>query len=45
MLAPSQDEFFKANMFANYGDLGASVKAMLDDYTKTCVLRARTGRA
>lgn len=41
MLAASQDEFFKSNMYANYGDLGAAVKAMLDDYTKRLVAVAR----
>ena len=35
MLAPTQDEFFRGHMYANYGDLGAAVKAMLDDYTKS----------
>ena len=33
VLSPSADEFFKAHAYSNYGDLGAAIKAMLDEYT------------
>ena len=32
VLAASQDSFFATHMFANFGDLGMSVKAMLDEF-------------
>eukprot|EP00899_Mesostigma_viride_P003438 jgi/Mesvir1/13095/Mv06075-RA.1 len=32
VLSAHQDPFFLANMFENYGDLGASIKAMVDDF-------------
>ena len=35
VLAPSQDEFFRSNMYANYGDLSAAVTAMVNEYSKS----------
>lgn len=32
VLATHQDEFFKANLAANFGDLGINVKQMVDEY-------------
>lgn len=32
VVAASQDPFFKANMFENYGDLGANVKTLVDEF-------------
>eukprot|EP00898_Chlorokybus_atmophyticus_P001079 jgi/Chlat1/1972/Chrsp158S02282 len=32
VLSASQDQFFKENMFENYGDLGANVKKMVDEF-------------
>ena len=32
VLSGEQDEFFRANMYLNYGDLGANMKEMADDY-------------
>ena len=32
VLSGEQDDFFKANMYLNYGDLGANMKEMADDY-------------
>ena len=32
VLSAEQDEFFKSNMYLNYGDLGANMKEMADDY-------------
>ena len=39
VLSVTQDEFFRGNKDANYGDLGVAIKNMLDDYT-----RSRGGR-
>lgn len=27
-----QDDFFKANMYENFGDLGMNIKRMVDDF-------------
>jgi vacuolar protein sorting-associated protein 45 len=35
VLSTTADEFYRQHMFSNYGDLGAAVKAMLDEYTAT----------
>lgn len=32
VLAPESDPFYAQNMFLNFGDLGANVKAMVDEY-------------
>lgn len=32
VLSGEQDEFFRSNMYLNYGDLGANMKEMADDY-------------
>mmetsp|Transcript_21447 Transcript_21447/g.55201 ORF Transcript_21447/g.55201 Transcript_21447/m.55201 type:complete len:634 (+) Transcript_21447:87-1988(+) len=32
VLAPDSDPFYSQNMFLNFGDLGANVKAMVDEY-------------
>ena len=32
VLSPASDEFFRAHMFANYGDVGEAVKRAVDDY-------------
>ena len=34
VLSPTQDEFFAKNRFANFGDLGAAVKALLEEYQR-----------
>lgn len=34
VLSTTQDEFFSRNRYSNFGDLGAAVKKMLDDYQK-----------
>jgi vacuolar protein sorting-associated protein 45 len=34
VLSPTQDEFFAKHRFANFGDLGAAVKALLDEYQR-----------
>ena len=33
VLSPADDTFFREHMYANYGDLAASIKALLDEYT------------
>jgi vacuolar protein sorting-associated protein 45 len=33
VIASSQDEFFRNNMYANYGDIAEAVKGALDDYS------------
>jgi vacuolar protein sorting-associated protein 45 len=35
VLSPSSDDFFRQQMFANYGDLGGAVRKLLDDYSKS----------
>jgi len=35
VLAPEQDSFFKKTMFLNYGDLGFSVKELVEQYQKS----------
>lgn len=35
VLSPSSDEFFRLNMFSNYGDLGGAVRKLLDDYSRS----------
>lgn len=35
VLSSTQDEFFARQKFANFGDLGSSVKEMLDDYQRS----------
>lgn len=32
VLSSEQDPFFKSNMFENFGDLGANIKKMVDDF-------------
>lgn len=32
VLSSEQDEFFKANMYENFGDLGMNIKRMVDDF-------------
>lgn len=32
MLSPESDQFYKSNMYANFGDLGVSIKQMVDEY-------------
>lgn len=32
VLSAVQDDFFRANMFENIGDLGMNVKRMVDDF-------------
>lgn len=34
VLSPTQDEFFAKHRHANFGDLGAAVKALLDEYQR-----------
>ena len=31
VLSSVQDDFFRANMFENFGDLGMNIKRMVDD--------------
>ena len=35
VLSPASDEFFRNNMFANYGDIGEAVRRMLDEYSSS----------
>ena len=35
VLDPNYDEFYKSNMYSNYGDLAANLKILLDDFQKT----------
>lgn len=35
VLSPSSDEFFRNNMFANYGDIGEAVRRLLDEYSSS----------
>lgn len=32
MLSSQQDTFFKANMYENFGDLGANIKKLVDEF-------------
>jgi vacuolar protein sorting-associated protein 45 len=32
VLSGEQDAFFKANMYENFGDLGANIKKMVDEF-------------
>jgi vacuolar protein sorting-associated protein 45 len=32
VLSSVQDDFFKANMYENFGDLGMNIKRMVDDF-------------
>lgn len=32
MLSAQQDAFFKANMYENFGDLGANIKKLVDEF-------------
>ena len=34
VLSPSDDVFFRENMYNNYGDVAANIQSMLDEYTK-----------
>ena len=34
VLSPSDDAFFRENMYNNYGDVASNIQAMLDEYTK-----------
>ena len=34
VLSPTQDDFFAKNRHANFGDLGAAVKSLLDEYQR-----------
>ncbi len=34
VLSPSDDAFFRENMYNNYGDVAANIQSMLDEYTK-----------
>ena len=34
VLSPSDDAFFRENMYGNYGDVAGALQAMLDEYTK-----------
>jgi len=34
VLSPTQDDFFAKNRHSNFGDLGAAVKALLDEYQR-----------
>jgi vacuolar protein sorting-associated protein 45 len=38
VLSITQDEFFRDNRYANFGDLGTSVKKLMDDYQKEAKL-------
>jgi vacuolar protein sorting-associated protein 45 len=38
VLSCTQDAFFAKNRYANFGDLGAAVKELLDDYQRSCKL-------
>lgn len=31
-MSSEQDTFFKANMYENFGDIGMSIKRMVDDF-------------
>lgn len=31
-MSSEQDAFFKANMYENFGDIGMSIKRMVDDF-------------
>ncbi len=33
VLSPTQDAFFQSHMYANFGDLGAAVKGMLEEFS------------
>ena len=33
VLSPTQDSFFQSHMYANFGDLGAAVKGMLEEFS------------
>jgi len=35
VLSPEQDQFYKENMFKNFGDLGIAMKDLADEYQKT----------
>lgn len=32
VLSSEQDSFFKSNMYENFGDLGANIKKMVDEF-------------
>lgn len=32
VLSPESDQFYKQNMYANFGDLGVSIKQLVDEY-------------
>jgi len=32
VLSSQQDAFFKANMYENFGDLGANIKKLVDEF-------------
>ena len=32
MLDSQQDEFFRSNMYANFGDLGENMKALVEEF-------------
>lgn len=34
VLSYRQDDFFRKNMYANFGDIGAAVKELVDDFQK-----------
>lgn len=34
VLSYRQDEFFRKNMYANFGDIGAAVKELVDEFQK-----------
>lgn len=34
VLSAAQDGFYKTHMYANYGDLGMAVKALVDDFQR-----------
>lgn len=45
VLSPEQDPFFAKNLYANFGDLGASVKAYVSEYqTKTVSSKLVAGK-
>lgn len=45
VLSPEQDPFFSKNIYANFGDLGASVKAYVSEYqTKTVSSKLVAGK-
>lgn len=34
VLSSEQDEFFRANMYKNFGEIGASIRTLVDEFQK-----------